>query len=88
MKIRINKATLEKKDIVALLDIDELTATDGGRAFLRKAEKEGRVDPYPFMNIPISLLVYKKEKETRISFSGYKTRILMNRLLHPERDWE
>ena len=88
MKIRINKATLEKKDIVALLDIDGLTANEAGRAFLRKAEKEGRVDPYPFMNIPISLLVYKKEKETRISFSGYKTKILMNRLLHPERDWE
>ena len=88
MKIRINKETLEKKDIVAILDIDGLTMGDGGRAFLRKKEKEGGVDPYPFMNIPISLLVYKKEKETRISFSGYKTKILKNRLLHPEKDWE
>ncbi len=88
MKIRIHKATLEKKDVVAILDIDGLTAGEGGRAFLQRAEREGRVDPYPFMNIPISLVVYKKEKETRIFFSGYKTRIVSHRLSHPEGDWE
>ncbi len=88
MKLHLQGATLDKKEIIAILDIDGLTAGEEGRKFLQKAEKEKRVDAYPFMNIPISLLVYKKEKQTRISFSGYKTKNMASRLIHPERDWE
>ena len=64
-----NGKTVRKKDIIGIFDFDNVTVTAGGRNFLSRAQKEGRVRVAD-ADIPRSfLLLDGEEKKDRVILS-------------------
>lgn len=64
-----NGKTVRRKDIIGIFDMDNVTVTAGGRAFLSRAQKEGRVSAADY-DIPRSFILCDgEEKKDRVILS-------------------
>lgn len=66
-----NGKTVRKKNIIGIFDFDNVTVTAGGRAFLSRAQKEGRVSAAD-ADIPRAFLLLDEEgneKKDRVILS-------------------
>ncbi len=56
-----NGKTVRRRDIIGIFDMDNVTVTAAGRAFLSRAQKEGRVSAADY-DIPRSFLLCDGER--------------------------
>ena len=73
-----NNKNIREKDIIGIFDTDSSTVGRTTRAFLAKAQKEGRLSS-PTEEIPKSFILYKKNGKAEISFSQLSTAALLGR---------
>ena len=57
-----NGKTVKRREIIGIFDMDNVTVTAGGRAFLSRAQKEGRVSAADY-DIPRSFILCDGEEE-------------------------
>ena len=63
-----NGKTVRRRDIIGIFDIDNVTVTAGGRAFLSRAQKEGRVSAADY-DIPRSFILCDDKERDRVILS-------------------
>ncbi len=81
MILHIGKGkTVREKGLIGIFDLDRVTTRAGGRAFLARASKEGRVVSAT-TDIPRSFLLYQEEgeAESRIILSHISSLSLSRR---------
>ena len=70
----------DEREIVGIFDLDNLTSSEGGAAFLRSAEKRGEAENIGgVFDLPKSVIVTEREGKTGIRLSPITTQTLWKR---------
>jgi len=83
MYLHIGKDIIIKKaDIVGIFELDGKITTGATKAFLRKAEKEGKLESAGY-DLPKSFVIVKGEGEEKVYLSHISVSSLLNRCALP-----